>query len=954
MKSLIIAFSMLIVSVSCYTQSITKQWVRTYNGPSNAYDYSGEAVVDNSGNIYVCGQSDSSGTGQDIILMKYNSAGVRLWLQRYNGPANNNDSPTGGLVVDNSGNAYVAGTSWGANNDYVLIKYNSSGVFQWAARFNGSAGIADQLNDVALDNNGNIYVTGHAVFNDGLLNDYLTIKYNSNGDTLWTRRFDGGENPSGGPQDYAYGIDVDNSGNVYVTGRATLYPGNAVIATIKYNTSGVQQWVKFCDRVGFEEGHYIKTDNLGNSYVSGWTSNGTNLDYITLKYNSAGDTQWVKLYNGPGNQEDRAFKLAVDVSGNVYVTGKSWGSTGNFDFATLKYSPSGSLLWEQRYNGTNNQSDDAYLIVIDNSSNIYVGGASNETGTGYDMTMIKYNPDGQQQWIQKFDTLNGQGGASSIVLGGSGNIYLLGSQPMLNVFNDIILVKYSQPILADTCFVKTFSCASSGSYTLGEMKTDGAGNVYSIGTCAAAGNYNIVTVKYNNSGTLQWAQTFDSTTADFGTSLDIDASGNVIVAGTVFGFPVTIKYNSSGARLWLKAMGSTGNPSRIRTDGSGNVYVTGNLNSAGDIYIVKYDAAGNQQWLQTWNGPANDADYSRDMVIDNQGNVVILGDTKDPGPLFINNFVTIKYNSAGALQWAQFYNRYNESAISMAVDKANNIIITGKSHPSSGVPDDIATVKYNPSGVQQWAQIYNGPANNFDYPFGIAADTLGNIIVAGTSQFSPQGMAITIKYNSGGSQQWINNFSYYDSVTYNVSLSADAAGNIYTIAQARYNNAYYLITNKYSSLGSQLWQKVNSGGSSQNTLFYRKMLSVDNLGNLFSATANTSGGVENLQVIKYCQDIPVGFTFNTPEVPESFSLKQNYPNPFNPMTKIKFNIPSSVNTKITVYDILGKEIKILVNAKLNPGSHEVDFDGTNLPSGVYFYKLETEAFTETKKMMLIK
>ncbi len=72
------------------------------------------------------------------------------------------------------------------------------------------------------------------------------------------------------------------------------------------------------------------------------------------------------------------------------------------------------------------------------------------------------------------------------------------------------------------------------------------------------------------------------------------------------------------------------------------------------------------------------------------------------------------------------------------------------------------------------------------------------------------------------------------------------------------------------------------------------------------------------------------------------------------MLKIKFDIPNSLNTKITVYDILGKEIKTLVNTKLNPGTHEVDFDEANLPSGVYFYRLETESFTETKKMVLIK
>lgn len=72
------------------------------------------------------------------------------------------------------------------------------------------------------------------------------------------------------------------------------------------------------------------------------------------------------------------------------------------------------------------------------------------------------------------------------------------------------------------------------------------------------------------------------------------------------------------------------------------------------------------------------------------------------------------------------------------------------------------------------------------------------------------------------------------------------------------------------------------------------------------------------------------------------------------MTRIKFTIPDKLKTKITVYDILGKEVRTLVDSKLNPGSHEVDFDGDNLPSGVYFYKLETESFTQTKKMILIK
>jgi hypothetical protein len=88
-------------------------------------------------------------------------------------------------------------------------------------------------------------------------------------------------------------------------------------------------------------------------------------------------------------------------------------------------------------------------------------------------------------------------------------------------------------------------------------------------------------------------------------------------------------------------------------------------------------------------------------------------------------------------------------------------------------------------------------------------------------------------------------------------------------------------------------------------------------------------------------------------------LYQNYPNPFNPSTKIKFNIASNVrsqtaNVKLIIYDIIGREIKILVNEQLQPGTYEVTFDGSALPSGVYFYKLETGNYTETEKMLLLK
>lgn len=90
------------------------------------------------------------------------------------------------------------------------------------------------------------------------------------------------------------------------------------------------------------------------------------------------------------------------------------------------------------------------------------------------------------------------------------------------------------------------------------------------------------------------------------------------------------------------------------------------------------------------------------------------------------------------------------------------------------------------------------------------------------------------------------------------------------------------------------------------------------------------------------------------EIPETFTLSQNYPNPFNPKTNIRFEIPSTMDVKLTVYSTLGEEIAVLINKRMNPGVYETDWDASGLTSGVYFYCLQTETFTETKKMLLIR
>ncbi|MBA7650108.1 hypothetical protein ES703_57909 [subsurface metagenome] len=224
----------------------------------------------------------------------------------------------------------------GTDNDCATIKYNSSGVQQWVTRYNGPSNGNDGANSLALDDEGNVYVTGWSDWGSGVRLNYATIKYNSSGVQQWVAHYNG----PGSYYDVAYSIAVDNSGNVCVTGYAHDRGSNRNYATIKYNSSGIQQWVKLYNGTGngTDTGEDIGVDASGNFYVTGSSQgSGTDMDYATIKYDPSGVQQWVMRYNGPGNRGDYSNDLAVDCSGNVYVTGGSY-NNANLDVTTIKYS----------------------------------------------------------------------------------------------------------------------------------------------------------------------------------------------------------------------------------------------------------------------------------------------------------------------------------------------------------------------------------------------------------------------------------------------------------------------------------------------------------------------------------------------------------------------------------------------------------------------------------------
>jgi len=298
----------------------------------------------------------------------------------------------------------------------------------WVRRYNGPGNSGDEASAIALDGSGNVYVTGKS-WDSGTDYDYATIKYYPNGDTAWVRRCNGPANSG----DEASAIALDSSGNVYVTGKSWDSGTKYDYATIKYYPNGDTAWVRRYNGPGDKEdnAYAIAVDGSGNVYVTGKSrGSGTNYDYATIKYYPNGDTAWVRRYNEPANFSDEASAIALDSSGNVYVTGKSRGGSTNYDYATIKYYPNGDTAWVRRYNGPGNFDDFAYAIAIDGSGNVYVTGWSyGGSGTDYDYATIKY--------VQTPNDIRDETGGSE-----SPSEFAL-SQNYPNPFNPLTTINYS-------------------------------------------------------------------------------------------------------------------------------------------------------------------------------------------------------------------------------------------------------------------------------------------------------------------------------------------------------------------------------------------------------------------------------------------------------------------------------------------------------------------------------
>jgi len=855
----------LVAGAAAQTQTAVEQWARRYSFAANDAEDSGYAIAhDREGNVIVAGHTQTGATGSDMLIIKYSGSGIPLWTNQcdrqsqddaaeavavdesgtvyvaggaqdaqgnydfatiafsaagtalwtnyYNGAANSNDAVSAITVAN--GKVFVTGRSMGStaqyDYDYVTIAYSLAGEGLWTNRYDGPSNSTDTPQAIAVDTNGNVFVTGGSIEGDVYAYDFATIAYTSSGVGLWTNRYKGP-----GTTDQANALAVDRRGNVYVAGYSTLGYYDDMV-TLAYSPAGEAMWTnRFhggcgnCD----DQARALAVDNNGDVVVAGTGQD----DFVTIKYTSAGVGMWTNHFHG-GYYSDAAGVLAVDASNNVFVSGISYGPSSDFDYATVAYSSTGVGLWTNRYSGSGNDYDYVTAMTVDDSGSVYVTGCSVGSGSGYDIATIKYSGTGSWLWVNRYaGTANRDDVANAITVDSGNKVYVTGYSFSTVTSNDYATLQYDSagvPVRTNR-----FNGDGSRDDTAMAIAVDCSNNVFVTGTSWAGSNpqTDYATLNYATNGT-SWYRRYGQTTYSYDQAncIWVDKSNHVYVAGNAG----VIKYSNSGSELWTRQYDGT--VAASAADQTGNFYLTGS-SSFGRLYAaywtVAYTAGGVALWTNRYSSSLSSSQGATAVALDtNLGIVCVTGGSADA-------FASIAYSTAGVALWTnRFSVSAHDSATAVAADGNGNFYVSGRCFlPGSGA--DIATIKYSSSGAALWTNFYDGPANSTDEPVAALADSRGIVCVTGKSVgIGTDSDIVTIAYSSSGGLLWANRYngpaSGADLPTTRQSLALGPDGSVYVTggsdgdySSGRYND---YVTIKYAVspwIADQPVSRTNAAGT---------------------------------------------------------------------------------------------------------------------------------------------
>lgn len=790
------------------------------NSATYERDVANAVTTDTKGNVYYTGYFQKVGVfgtktvravgGDDILVAKLGPNGTYMWVTSAGGV---NSDRAHSIAVDANGNVYVAGyfrdvATFGStslasqgNHDGFVAKLDPTGKWLWAKRFGGKSN--DKAYGVEVDGNGNVYVAGFFVQSmtiegktyQATGTDFYVVKIDDKG--AITRVTTGG----GSGFDAAYGMDVDQNGNVYLTGRfdsPTMTLGNTTLKLVgdydafvaKLDNKG--QFVLATSLSGLESvvGMGIDVNAKGDIAVAGYftdkiVKNGTEYvskgsgDFFVAKWNASGQMLWLTTEGGGGS--DVANDVAIDSTGRVFVTGRFQAKT---DIGAAAFFSRGS--------------NDAFV------------GQLSPTGDWIGATHLRSSTsaEGKSISVDAQDLLYVAGHFNSVLVAGKLNMVTSGDA-------DAFVLKYRKPstfcpdtkhsICSGRCTNTSLSdqnCGACGKACLG-------GNVCNNSQCGPCtdclkwtaqpdsnnvqkGNGNLEAIATDSQGNTYMTGRFNDTLQFGSTILKAEGSSDIFVAKT----------SPQGKFLWAKSFGSDEFETSydIKLDSNNNIYLAGyyitdinfgstTLTSQGgpDVFVVKMDKDGNVEWAAT--GGGDNSDQARSISLDANGNVYVTGDFASRTASFSNETVSGsgskdvfvgKLNSSGKWEWVKSLgsttsNDFGESIVHSngslyVVGHFAGKIIQGTTTLDAGstLYTDILVAKFDTNGKIDWLRQAGNP-QGYDYGYGVVADKQGGIYLTGRFQGSAEFGVTKLrargdsnvfigKINSSGQWDWVKQF----------------------------------------------------------------------------------------------------------------------------------------------------------------------------------------------------
>lgn len=438
----------------------TLAWTSYFDDSPQLADYNGMIGRDASGNIYTGGTSfvDETSGDTDIVLFKTDANGNRVWSRSFQGPGQYKDGLRD-MAVDTAGNVYMIGYSYSLpegpsqlrSYNYVTLKYNSNGDLLWAKYYGPNAGYDDFPRSLKIDAAGNAYVAGYS-WGINTYANYATVKYDPDGNQIWAQRF------AGGFGEILNEVEIDTAGNVYVTGysNSSQAGGSEDIVTIKYNAGGVQQWLNRYNSStsDSDEGFEIEIDAAGDVLVLGETYDFSDSTTIVHKIGgTSGLTVWTRPVTGISpDQSILTMAMELDAQGKIILTGMLYdGLSYNVDSFLAKLSPEVTVEWARSYDGPSDEDFDGDpKIVIDADGNIVMA-LTSEGFANADIQVVKFASDGTEQWTYRFGnpffgddvmlSWESEAAQRTLLLDSQGNVYLAGSSNIPEHSSDLLVFK---------------------------------------------------------------------------------------------------------------------------------------------------------------------------------------------------------------------------------------------------------------------------------------------------------------------------------------------------------------------------------------------------------------------------------------------------------------------------------------------------------------------------------